>query len=35
MYAGMDSTDLAAIYTYLQTLKPINNAVVKFKPNSR
>jgi mono/diheme cytochrome c family protein len=34
MYAGMDSTDLAAIYTYLQTLKPIKNAVIKFKPNS-
>ena len=29
MYAGMDSTDLKAIYAYLKTLKPINNKVEK------
>ena len=28
MYAGMDSTDLKAIYAYLKTLKPIKNKVV-------
>ena len=27
MYAGMDSSDLRAIYTYLKTLKPIKNKV--------
>lgn len=30
MYAGMDETDLAAIYTYLQTLDPIENMVEGF-----
>jgi hypothetical protein len=30
MYAKMDRDDLAAIYKYLQTVKPIENAVVKF-----
>lgn len=34
MYAGMDSTDLAAIFAYLKTLKPIKHEVTKFKPNS-
>lgn len=28
MYAGMDTTDLRAIYAYLKTLKPINNKVI-------
>jgi mono/diheme cytochrome c family protein len=28
MYAGMDSTDLRAIYAYLKTLKPVINKVV-------
>lgn len=30
MYAGMDSTDLKAIYLYLKTLKPVKNHVDKF-----
>lgn len=29
MYAGMDTSDLKAIYAYLKTLKPINNKVDK------
>lgn len=36
MYAGMTRQDLAAIYAYLKTVKPIKNKVVKFseaKPN--
>ncbi|WP_031527691.1 c-type cytochrome [Dyadobacter crusticola] len=33
MYAGMKESDLAAIYTYLQTLEPKVNKVVKFDPN--
>ncbi|MFL9481969.1 cytochrome c [Chitinophagaceae bacterium LWZ2-11] len=32
MYAGMTEQDIAAIYTYLQTLKPVKNSVVKFRP---
>ena len=32
MYAGMDSTDLAAIYKYLQSLPPIKHRVVKNRP---
>lgn len=31
MYAGMDSTDLKAIYAYLKTIKPVNNKVVHWK----
>jgi mono/diheme cytochrome c family protein len=31
MYAGMKSSDLEAIYDYLQTVKPVNNTVVKFR----
>ncbi|RFZ85497.1 cytochrome C [Mucilaginibacter terrenus] len=30
-YGGMKETDLAAIFTYLKTLKPVNNKVVKFQ----
>lgn len=30
MYAGMKEEDLAAIYTYLQSLKPVENRVEKF-----
>jgi mono/diheme cytochrome c family protein len=30
MYAGMTTQDLSAIYTYLRTLKPNSNKVVKF-----
>lgn len=32
MYSGMSRSDLAAIYAYLKTVKPINNRVVKFVP---
>jgi Cytochrome c len=32
MYAGMKNEDLAAIFAYLKTVKPINNSVVKFTP---
>lgn len=32
MYAGMEISDLEAIYTYLKTLKPIRNEVTKFTP---
>ncbi|MBI1768365.1 MAG: cytochrome C [Bacteroidetes bacterium] len=30
MYAGMSKQDLGAIYTYLKSVKPISNIVVKF-----
>ena len=30
MYAGMEETDLEAIYVYLQSLEPISNKVVTF-----
>ena len=30
MYAGMTQNDLGAIYTYLQTLKPVHNSVETF-----
>ncbi|HYF32427.1 MAG TPA: c-type cytochrome [Chitinophagaceae bacterium] len=32
MYAGMTDEDLSAIYTYIKTLKPVKNKVVKFTP---
>jgi hypothetical protein len=32
MYAGMDTTDLAAIYKYLHSLKAVVNKVAKTKP---
>ncbi|KXK36557.1 MAG: cytochrome c [Saprospiraceae bacterium] len=32
MFAGMTEEDLAAIYTYLQSLKPIENSIIKFQP---
>lgn len=31
MYAGMDTTDLKAIYAYLKTIKPIKNKVEHFQ----
>jgi mono/diheme cytochrome c family protein len=34
MYAGMDTTDLTAIYKYLHSLKPVSNKVAKIKPAS-
>lgn len=33
MYAGMKKRDLESIYAYLQTVKPVNNKVVKFDKN--
>ena len=30
-YAGMKTSDLAAIYAYLRTVKPINNRVIAFQ----
>lgn len=32
MYAGMDTTDLKAIFAYLQSVEPIENTVVRFEP---
>jgi len=31
MFAGMKEQDLIAIYTYLKSLKPINNSVIRFE----
>nr|WP_295927738.1 c-type cytochrome [uncultured Dyadobacter sp.] len=31
MYAGMKEDDLAAIFTYLNTIKPIKNSVIRFE----
>jgi mono/diheme cytochrome c family protein len=33
-YCGMTDEDLGAIYTYLQSLKPINHKVIKFQPHA-
>jgi hypothetical protein len=33
-YAGMNDTDLGAIYDYLTTLPAVNNKVEKFTPAS-
>lgn len=35
MYAGIDSTDLKAIFAYLKTVNPIDNKVVRFEPISQ
>lgn len=32
MYGGMDTSDLAAIYAYLQSVKPVDNRVEHFTP---
>lgn len=32
MYSGMEEKDLAAIFAYLRTVKPMKNQVVKFTP---
>jgi hypothetical protein len=32
MYAGMDTTDLTAVYQYLHSLTPVRNKVAKTKP---
>lgn len=34
MYSGMKESDLKAIYSYLQSLDPVENYVEKFKPKS-
>ena len=34
MFAGMDSTDLKAIYAYLKTVKPVSNHVTHWKPKN-
>ena len=34
MYAGMDTTDLKAIYAYLKTLAPVKNSVTWWSPSS-
>ncbi|MES2648392.1 MAG: cytochrome c [Bacteroidota bacterium] len=34
MYAGMDTIDLKAIYTYLRTVKPNSNAITKWNPKT-
>jgi len=33
MYAGMKESDLRAIFAYLQTVKPLDNKVIKFRPS--
>lgn len=33
-YAGMDSTDLKAIYNYLRTIKPVKNDITRWKPKA-
>jgi len=35
MYSKMDEEDLRAIYSYLRTVKPISNKVVKFVPAAK
>lgn len=35
MYAHMTEEDLSAIFTYLQTISPIRNEVVKFTPGTK
>jgi len=35
MYCNMNREDLAAIYSYLRTLKPITNTVIKFTTNKK
>jgi hypothetical protein len=32
MFGGMEQSDLASVYQYLRTIKPIQNQVVKFTP---
>jgi hypothetical protein len=32
MYGTMTQEDLAAIFAYLKTMKPIENTVIKFQP---
>ncbi|WP_138993860.1 cytochrome c [Larkinella sp. C7] len=32
MYSGMSEQDLGAMYSYLKTVRPVKNAVVKFTP---
>ena len=30
MFAGMDTSDLKAIYAYLRTVKPVKNTIIHF-----
>jgi hypothetical protein len=32
-YGGMTEMDLSAVFTYLRTVKPVKNSVVKFYVN--
>jgi hypothetical protein len=32
-YAGMEETDLKAIFTYLKSLQPVQHKVIRFEPN--
>ena len=32
MYAHMKTSDLSAIYTYIKTIKPLSNTVIKYSP---
>jgi hypothetical protein len=35
MYAGMDTTDLEAIFAYLRTQVPVKNTVTRWTPSSK
>lgn len=35
MYSKMSDEDLSAIYSYLKSLQPVNNTVIKFTPNKK
>jgi mono/diheme cytochrome c family protein len=35
MYANMKESDLSALYTYLKSVKPISNSVIKFTPGQK
>ena len=35
MYAGLDTTDLEAIYAYLKTQTPVKNSVTWWTPSSK
>lgn len=34
-YSKMTDSDLTAVYTYLRSLKPVKNSVVKFEPDAK
>jgi hypothetical protein len=33
-YAGMEETDLKAIFAYLKTIRPVPHKVVRFEPHN-